>query len=74
MTINQSGFDLTQSNVIKSIKVSIGGEVVEGSYYVEGGIIATMIGNKIFRCPVNSVSVADTVKAIVTEVAMTMRS
>ncbi|GEM_PF-2266329 len=59
-----------QANMVHDLEVIIGKKTVAASYYVEGGVIIAMIGNKTYQCPVGSVPSADTVRAILMEVAM----
>lgn len=58
------------TNMVHAVEVQIGSKTLTARYYVEDEIIVAIIGDKKYRCPVGSVPASETVRAILTEVAM----
>lgn len=59
-----------QANMVHEVEVAIGAKSLKARYYIEGGVIVAMVENKTYRCPVGSVASADTVRAMLTELAL----
>ncbi|WP_338723337.1 hypothetical protein [Devosia sp. XK-2] len=62
--------DFDQANVVHTVEVRVGERVRRACYYVEGGIVIASTGSKIYRCPIGTVPVSETVRAMLTEIAM----
>lgn len=61
-------------NIVREVQVVSSNETLNASYYVEDDILVVMVEGSSYRCPVGSVPYEDTVRAMITEIAVAKRS
>ncbi|MCP8885425.1 hypothetical protein NIM87_18115 [Devosia sp. XJ19-1] len=60
-----------QANMVHDIEVVVGNRRVKAHYNIENGIVWAKAADKTYRCPVEATSAAETVKAMLRDMAAT---